>query len=218
MHCLFYWSKIKLPNWNKYHLSLLSCITETRLLKVISGTSILATSLLRLVNYLDCWIIFCWSQSRAPSQPAQIIWVCLDILVFQIYNRHLSDIWVICQSVNLKQERTEKGRSFSQRLVKWSLSSQIGLFIVCQRHGFIVQTYAFGIISFFLARLQWDEFTPFVAKLIMSRIRAFWDLFWHRYLGFYSDFTQISLRYLYKNWRPEALAEKTNNWRDKKNI
>ena len=142
-HCLFYWSKIKLPNWNKYHLSLLSCITETRLLKVISGTSILATSLLRLVNYLDCWIIFCWSQSRAASQPAQIIWVCLDILVFQFYNRHLSDIRVICQSVNLKQERTEKGRSFSQRLVKRSLSSQIGLFIVCQRHGFIAQTYAF---------------------------------------------------------------------------
>ena len=40
-----------------------------------------------------------------------------------LHYRHLSDIWVICQSVNLKQERTEKGCPFSKSLVKWSLSN-----------------------------------------------------------------------------------------------
>ena len=81
--------------------------------------------------------------SQAEFPVSSDIWVCPDIWVFKdLHYRHLSDIRVICQSVNLKQKRTEKGCSLTWRLVKWGLSNQIGLFIVCQRHGFITETYA----------------------------------------------------------------------------
>ena len=46
---------------------------------------------------------FLWQISRLKVTnqslyPPQIIWVCPDIWVFSVlHNRHLSDIWVICQ-------------------------------------------------------------------------------------------------------------------------
>ena len=96
----------------------------------------------------------------------------------------------------LENEVEVVGRSFSRRLVKWSLSNQIGLFIVCQSMVLLLKHMLLELKASFW--LQWDEFTPIVAKLIMSRICAFWVSFWLRYLWFYSDFSQILLRYLFK--------------------
>ena len=112
----------------------------------------------------------------------------------QTFVRHLSHL-PKCQ---FEARKDRKGAFLQSKAGEMKPFKLNWSFHCLSKAWFYCSNICFGTISFFLARLQWDEFTHFVAKLIMSQIRAFWVLFWLRYLWFYSDFSQMLLRYLFK--------------------
>ena len=105
-----------------------------------------------------------------------------------LHNRHLSDIWVICQKCQFEVCKGCKGEIKEQSWFHGSLSAWYCCITTCFREYML----------FLLSRLQWDNYA--FLFLIMSQIRAFWVLFRLRLYSDIRDFTQILLRYLTKNW------------------
>ena len=172
-------------------------------------------------------------------QKTQIIWVCPDIWVFQyLHNRHLSDIWVICQKC---QFELRKDCSLGQRLRTSIVKS---LFIVCQRHGFLAQPGVLGIMCFThcpgsirtntrfcretnnvvnmrFVGLFWTQTLSHLRAFVANQVCRDNAFFWVCFVQTFTQTLRILLRFCAdicpKNWRQRPLVysfRRVDGWMD----
>ena len=133
--------------------------------------------------------------------PPQIIWVCPDIWVFSVLdNRLLSDIWVFCQKCYFEVRMDCKEALLYFHVPVHELQASKEIFMDIYMCCFIA---TLGAVGNFLLHASMEQIRVFVAKSTLSRMRTFLVFIG---LGFYSDFTQILLRYLSQKMTGKASA------------
>ena len=137
----------------------------------------------------------------------QIIWVCPDIWVFSVLdNRHLSDIWVICQKCQFEERKGWKALFLQSQEMQYNKQTlPYWNFYFLDPIQILQSCKIFGL-SFFCSYLE--RICTFVALRDMLRICAFW-YFLLRFDSHKCNLTQTLLRYLAKKMVSGASASIT---------